>query len=181
MKRAILQPADVTGAALADLKQWLGISRNVEDGQLAGLLHASLDLCEGFTGQMPLESVCEEVHASAARWLCLTTAPVRAITAVNSRAVDGTQVPIDPAAYEIDISAEGIGRIRLLQPVSSGTIAVTFVAGIAAEWSALPDALKHGIIRLAAHHYLTRDAAGREGPPASVAALWRPWKRLRLR
>lgn len=181
MKRVIIQPADVSGAALSELKQWLGISRNAEDAQLVSLLRTSLDLCEGFTGQMPLEGVSEELHRVAPGWSCLFTNPVRAITAVSSVAIDGTRTPIDPAGYEVDITADGIGQFRLTQPGSESTIAVTFVAGIAAGWSALPDALKHGIIRLAAHHYLSRDTAERDGPPASVAALWRPWKTLRIR
>lgn len=178
MKRAIVQPADVSGTALSELKQWLGISREAEDALLTGLLSASLDLCEAFTRQMPLEAVCEELHSPSASWFSLKTAPVRAITAINAVAADGTRTPIDPVGFEVDILADGTGRARIMRPAHSGIVAVTFVAGLAAGWDALPETLKHGIIRLAAHHYLSRDAADRDGPPASVTALWRPWKRL---
>lgn len=47
------------------------------------------------------------------------------------------------------------------------------------DWSALPEALRHGVIRLAAHLYRDGDGAA-AAPPAAVAALWRPWRRMRL-
>ena len=58
---------------------------------------------------------------------------------------------------------------------------MTYTAGLAADWDQLPEGLHHGIMRLAAHQYRERDgtAAG-PVPPASVAAFWRPWRRLRL-
>lgn len=49
------------------------------------------------------------------------------------------------------------------------------------EWDDVPQALRHGTIRLAAHLYRRRDdEADSATPPASVAALWRPWRRLHL-
>jgi hypothetical protein len=37
------------------------------------------------------------------------------------------------------------------------------------------------VLRLAAHFYTYRTDAGAQAePPAAVAALWRPWRRLRL-
>lgn len=180
MKRAIVQPADVTGAPLDELKQWLGISRDAEDAQLAGLLRASLDLCEAFTGQVPLEASCEERLEAGTDWAHLSAGPVRAITAVDGRSRDGQAVALDPAGYEIDIGADGTGRVRNLHAAGTAApvLVVTFVAGLAAQWASLPEALKHGVIRLAAHHYRGRGESEDSGPPASVAALWRPWKRL---
>ncbi len=180
MQRVIVQPADLSGAALAELKQWLGITSANEDAQLAGLLGASLDMCEGFTRQMPIEVGCEEALPIAREWTALATAPVRAITAVELVNGDGTRSALPAGNYEIEIAADGQGRVRLRQPLSGRHVVVSFVAGIAADWAALPDALRHGIIRLAAHNYRDRDASEPLRPPASVAALWRPWRRLQL-
>lgn len=180
MKRAIVQPADVSGAALGELKQWLGITRDAEDGQLIALLRTSLELCEAFTGQMPLESTCEERITGSGNWVELAARPVKAIVGLVELASDGTRTAIPATSFAIDITADATGRVRLVAPVTGGIVVVRFVAGIAANWPTLPDALRHGIIRLAAHHYLTRDAGDRAGPPASVAALWRPWNRMRL-
>lgn len=180
MKRAILLPADVTGAALAELKQWLGISSTNEDAQLTGLLHASLDMCEGFTGQMPIEASCVEFHSLSRDWFELDARPVRAITALELVATDGTRSALASSDHEIDIEADGTGRARLVTSQTGRYLVVSFAAGIAADWTSLPDALRHGIIRLAAHNYRDRDAKEPLGPPASVAALWHPWRRLRL-
>ncbi len=72
-----------------------------------------------------------------------------------------------------------------MQVVSPGVetrVAVQFAAGMAADWTGLPASLRHGIERLAAHGYRTR--AGEESdadhPPAAIAALWRPWRRMHL-
>jgi uncharacterized phiE125 gp8 family phage protein len=58
---------------------------------------------------------------------------------------------------------------------------VRFRAGLGADWNDVPEPLRQGLIRLVAHFYTHRDAADAGAPPAAVAALWRPWRRLRLR
>ena len=52
--------------------------------------------------------------------------------------------------------------------------------GLAADWNGIPEPLRQGIIRLVAHLYTHRDFADAGPPPTAVAALWRPWRRLRL-
>ena len=180
MKRTIVQPADLSGAALAELKQWLGISSNAEDAALTGLLHASLELCESFTGQMTIEQACEEQLPITRNWIAIQATPVRAITSLELVAEDGTRSALPASDFELEIDAEGIGKVRQTASLSGRTVAVSFVAGIAVDWASLPDALRHGVIRLAAHDYRDRDASEPLSPPASVAALWRPWKKLRL-
>lgn len=180
MQRAIIQPADLSGTALAGLKQWLGITRPGEDSLLEGLLHSSLDLCEAFTRQVPIETGFEEIVAAFGAWQCLETRPVRAITAVAAIGKDGTRAPLASAQYEIDLDAAGVGRVRLLAPVAVRSIAVSFAAGIAADWASTPDGLRHGVIRAAAHLYQDRGGAPAAMPPSSISALWRPWRLLRL-
>ena len=68
MNRVILTPAALPGAALAELKQWLGITTTGDDTPLLSLLTTALEVCEGFTGQMPLETECEEVLPARAGW-----------------------------------------------------------------------------------------------------------------
>lgn len=68
---------------------------------------------------------------------------------------------------------------------SSAELCAAFTAGGVpeAEWADLPEAVRHGIIRLAAHLYRERDRDGDGAPvapPAAVAALWRPWRAMRL-
>lgn len=169
MNRVILTPATVPSSALAELKQWLGITTGSDDAPLTALLAAALDICEGFTGQMPLEQECKELLPAGAGWHMLASRPVQAISAV------------DAGSYEIELDADGTGRVRLPLPGDETRVAVTFTAGLAADWDSLPDSLRHGLIRLAAHQHRERESEGAAPlPPASVAALWRPWRRMRL-
>ncbi|MBC2665051.1 hypothetical protein H7F51_05945 [Novosphingobium flavum] len=181
MKRAIVAAAPLSPAALAELKDWLGINTSGEDATLTAQLRAALETCEAFTGQMPLVAECEDVIAVSSEWQKLDVRPVLSITSVEGLANDGTRLALTPAAYALDFRADGTGWLRMLDPGLASRIAVRFSAGLATDWSGLPDGLRHGIVRLAAHQYRQREA-GDKGPvpPAAVAALWRPWRGPRL-
>lgn len=181
MKRVIITPAALAPAALAELKDWLGITVPADDAQLAALLRMGLDLCEDFTGTMPLQQVCEEVLPATGEWTRLTTRPVQAITSVQGVPAEGPRFALPAGDYRIELDADGGGRVGTLHPGIAGRVAVRFNAGLAADWSALPEALRHGVLRLAAHQYRLREGEDQTAlPPAAVAALWRPWRRLRL-
>ena len=65
-----------------------------------------------------------------------------------------------------------------MQQGSADRVEVDLTAGIAADWTSLPDALRQGIVRLAAHLFVERENG--VPAPAIVTALWRPWRRMRL-
>lgn len=180
MQRTIVVPADLPGAALDELKQWLGVRSSTDDPALAALLRSALETCEAFTGAMPLGATCEEILSASGEWQSLATRPVIAITSVEAIPAEGARYLLTPDAFEIDIAADGTGRVRVVRQGSAGRVAVRFTAGLAPAWELLPDALRHGIVRLAAHHWRSRESAEEPAPPASVAALWRPWRRMRL-
>ena len=181
MQRTIVTPAALAPAALAELKQWLGVTTTADDAPLGALLAAALETCEAFTGAMPIEVVCEEVLPLPSGWQCLATRPVQAITGVEGIPSSGERFALAADAYAVELDADGGGRVRVIAPGDATRIAVRFTAGLAPQWSALPDGLRHGVMRLAAHQHRARDGADAAPlPPAAVAALWRPWRRLRL-
>lgn len=181
MKRSIIAPAVLAGTALDELKDWLGVTTPRDDAGLAALLRAALETCEAFTGLMPLAASCEEIIPASGRWQSLATQPVQAITGAEGLTADGARAPIGTADFAIDVTADGKAVFRLTRETGMNRVAVRFTAGLAAGWADLPDGLRHGAVRLAAHHYRQReDAAKHAPPPAAVAALWHPWRRLRL-
>lgn len=181
MKRAIIAPPTLAPAALAELKAWLGITTSRDDAELSGLIRTALELCEGFIGVMPLASGCEETLPAHGTWQMLATRPVSAITGVWALAANGTRTALAAAAYDIDIDADGGGYVRLTAMPDQKRMAVRFTAGLAESWDTLPEAIRQGVVRWAAYQHRARDTdKALPGPPAAIAALWRPWRRMRL-
>lgn len=177
---ALVLPPEAAGAA----KGFLRVERSDEDGLIAALAEAAAELCEGFTGRALLARGFVETMPASRAWQRLGRSPVRAITLVEALPGDGPPLALPGAGYAIDIDANGDGWVRLTGPVEARRIRVGYEAGVAAAWAELPAALKHGILRLAAHFYTVRSAEGARAAdplPAAVAALWRPYRRLRLR
>jgi uncharacterized phiE125 gp8 family phage protein len=167
--------------ALADAKAYLRLDTDDEDALLATLIAAAMALCERFTGLTLVRAArTDAVAARRPCWLRLPATPVAAITAVSALDAAGTATPLDVQDYAIDIDAAGDGWVRLDRPVPATRLSIGYTAGLAADWPALPEALRQGVVRLTAHLFAHRDDAGDAGPPAAVAALWRPWRRMRL-
>ena len=181
MKRAVIEPAVLAGAALDELKEWLAISGPRDDAGLTALLRVALETCEAFSGLMPLAATCEEVLPATPCWQWLATRPVKAVMLVEGIPAEGARFAIPAEDHAIDLDADGGAMVRLVRQGAAGRVAVRFTAGLAPSWSELPDGLRHGVLRLAAHHYREREASSeRSTPPAAVAALWRPWRRMRV-
>lgn len=184
MQRIIVQPPVPGEAALAELKHWLGISRPNDDAALAGLLDSSLTLCEAFTGKAPLRQTVEETIPLVSGWQELVSRPVKDVISAALITDDGTREAITLPSDAIALRISGSACVQLLQPFEGRGLALQLVVGIAPDWASLPAPLRQGIIRLAAYHFRDREGP-RENrasavPPASVTALWRPWRDVRL-
>jgi len=181
MKRALIVPAVLAEAALDQLKEWLAITSTREDAALTALLRTALETCEGFIGSMPLAAECEEMLPASSTWQTLATRPVRVVSGVEGVSAEGTRFALAADTYAIELDADGGALVRVVRRDAAERIMVRFTAGMAADWTDLPEGLRHGVLRLVAHHYRQRDADGaRAMPPAAIAALWRPWRRVRV-
>jgi uncharacterized phiE125 gp8 family phage protein len=204
MMRVIVTPAVLPPSALAELKQWLGITTTLDDAPLSALLAMALDVCADFIGFLPLVCDVEEtiglralphpvewqVRRYSHEWLTagtlggwhgLSSRPVQQVTGVAALLPDETRVVIAADGYEVRLDAEGSCRVRVNDTNDYTRAVVSFSAGLAQDWDHLAQPLRHGIIRLAAHQHRTRESAGADAlPPASVTALWRPFRRMRL-
>ena len=167
--------------ALGEAKAYLRAVGNDEDALTARLLRTAGEQCEQFTGKVLLARAFQETVAASAAWQRLRRAPVQAITAVEAVRPDGLAAALPASGYAIDIDARGDGWVRVTAAGEVSRVRVTYRAGLAADWGGAPEALRQGIVRLAAHLYAHRDGAEGGAPPAAVSALWRPWRRLGLR
>ncbi|WP_439532094.1 head-tail connector protein [Polymorphobacter sp.] len=160
--------------SLAECKAYLRLERDDEDAVLAGLIRTATGLCEAFIGQWLLVRETEQRLVVGAGWQRLAVLPVTAVLGVS----DGG-VALVATAFEVDIEACGQGWVRLN---GSGLAApvVRYRAGMAADWNDIPEPLRQGMVRLVVHLFSHRDAADAGPPPAAVAAMWRPWRRMRL-
>jgi len=160
-----------------DAKAYLRLESAQEDALLTTLVASARSLCEAFLGQHLLRRSLVETLVASGEWQRLGASPVAAITTVERVAADGTVSGSTPGDYAIDIDPAGDGWVRASGP---GRLRVTYRAGLAEDEGGVPAAIAQGITRLAAHLYVHRDGAD-AGPPAAVAALWRPFRRVRLR
>ncbi|MGA9581700.1 MAG: head-tail connector protein [Allosphingosinicella sp.] len=175
---ALVLPPEAAGAA----KAYLRVERADEDALIAGLVAAAAELCEAFIGEALLERGFIETIPASRAWRRLSRGPVRAITPVEALSAQGAAQAIPVDGYGIDIDSQGDGWVRLTGSSEVRRIRVGYQAGLAGTWADLPAALRQGILRLGAHFYTNRAAEGGRAsePPAAVAALWRPFRRLRL-
>lgn len=173
-------PAPLLAPARDEAKAYLRIEHTDEDALLDRLMADAAALAEAFTAQQLLQRDVVETLSAGSGWQRLSSAPVRSITGVEGLPADGAAFPLPVDSYGIDIDAHGQGWVRVTNAGAAGRVSVSLSAGLAADWAGLPEPVRLGIIRLAAHLHAHRDAADDVGPPAAVAALLRPWRRLRL-
>lgn len=176
-----MESAATPVVALDELKQYLRISLDEEDGLLAGLLVAASDMAERFTGQILVDRAVTEVMPPCGAWRRLAIRPVRSVTGVTAIPATGPEAALAVGAYAIDIDRNGDGWVRVdrLAAGPGGQVRVAYRAGIAVDGAGVPEGIRHGIVRLAGEYYARRDGLEAE-PPAAVSALWRPWRRMRL-
>ncbi|EQA99480.1 head-tail connector protein, partial [Sphingobium sp. HDIP04] len=144
---------------LADLKAWLRIGSDDEDGVLERLLGSSSGLCEQFIGQWLVVRDASETIVADGSWQRLAARSVVAILGVE---VEG--VALAPEAYAVDIDASGDGWARARPVDGPGKVTVRYRAGLAADEDGLPDAIRQGIVRLAAEHFAARDGEAATPP-----------------
>jgi uncharacterized phiE125 gp8 family phage protein len=172
--------AAALGVALHEVKALLRVEHNDEDALIAGFIRSAEAACEAFTGLALVAREVREIIPASHQWRRLELSPVRSITGVAAVTADGGTAALGADSFAVDVDGSGDGWVRLVQGISAGRVQVTYAAGLAGDWNGVNEPLRHGIVRLAAHHYGVRDGGAGAGtaPPALVAALWRPWRRL---
>lgn len=174
-----IEPAAVPAAPLAALKTYLAISLDDEDAALADLIRAASEVAERYLGQLLIARTVTQILGVRDGWQKLAIRPVTSITAVDGLPADGAAFALPVDSYAVDIDTGGTGHIRVATPGAAGRVRVAYTAGLASDAAGVPEAIRHGIIRLAGEYHARREGLEPD-PPASVVALWRPWRRVQL-
>jgi hypothetical protein len=151
-----MPPATVTAAAGA-VRALLRLEEGNEAALVERVAGVALGLAESFCGQMLIRRHVEEPLSGSVAWQALAATPVAAILSGGENAID----------------RDGRGWVRTREAAT-----VRYRAGLAEGWDGLPPEIAHGVAIMGAHLFDNRDAAA--VPPAAVAALWRPYRRMRL-
>jgi uncharacterized phiE125 gp8 family phage protein len=173
---AVLASAEAVAAA----KDYLRIDGTGEDALISGLVSTAVESCEGFVGRVLIAREMSETVCPSAAWQKLTAGPVVSVTSVTALAVNGIESAVPAVGYELDIDANGDARVRFLALPTTTRAMIRYQAGSGAGWADIPGSLRQGIVRLVAHWHVYRDREETPVPPAAVAALWRPERRMRL-
>ncbi len=175
-----LQPLVLGEDALSDLRAWLRVENEEEDPLLLALIAAAVLHAEAFTGQTFIVRPALERLNACSDWRRLGATPVRALTSVTGIPAEGAAFLLPVSDYAIDIDGNGDGWVRVTNPGAAGQIDIRYEAGLATQWAGLPEPIRLGAVRLTGYLHTHRDGDDDAGPPAAVAALLRPWRRMRL-
>lgn len=170
--------AGVIADAVAAAKTYLRLADGGEDGLLSTLAASAIGVGEAFCGCPFVTRGVEDVVSAGSGWQRLRMAPVGAIAGAMGVPVEGAPFVLTVGAYGVDIDGDGIGWVRVIRPGSAGRVAVSYAAGLAPDWATLPAPIAQGVVMLIAH--LFADRVSGNAPPAAVAALWRPFRRMTL-
>ncbi|SEJ69327.1 phage conserved hypothetical protein, phiE125 gp8 family [Sphingomonas sp. OV641] len=173
-----VSPAAIA-AAVGEARAYLRLEGEAEQALLERLAASAIALAEAFTGTLLVTRTVEDVlPATTQGWQLLAAAPVVAIGGMTGLPAEGAPFVLPPSVYAVDVDADARGWVRVIAAGAAGRVAVSYTAGLGATWAALPPPLAQGVAMLIAHLFNDRDAG--RAPPAAVAALWRPYRRMRL-
>ncbi|MCW0200019.1 hypothetical protein [Sphingopyxis sp.] len=177
MAESLLPGASAVG--LNEARGWLRLGATIDDAVVAGLIRAATNICEAFIGQWLIVRAAEEIVPLDCGTVRPGVRPVVAIDAVALLLPGGGETVLDEAGYRAQIARDGTASIAIHERGDADRARIAFRAGMAAGANGIPEAIRQGILRMTQHLHEARDGSG-GAPPAAIAALWQPWRRLTL-
>lgn len=165
--------------SLNEARGWLRLGATIDDAVVAGLVRAATNICEAFIGQWLVIRAVEEVLPLKNGVVQLGARPVVGIDGVTLLLPGGDEAVLGDGDYRASIGRDGTARVTVSDPCGAARVRVAYRAGIAEGANGIPEAIRQGIVRMTQHLHEARDGAG-AAPPAAIAALWQPWRRLTL-
>ncbi len=165
--------------SLNEARSWLRLGATVDDAVVAGLVRAATNICEAFVGQWLVVRAGEEEVPLAGASVRLTARPVVAVDGVALIADDGEASELAASDYRVTIDRGGTACVSVHEAGDAVRVRIVYRAGMAAGANGIPEAIRQGILRMTQHLHEAREN-GAAAPPAMIAALWQPWRRLSL-
>lgn len=177
---------------LAETKLHLRLDGDDEDALVLALIKAARECAEAETRRALIRRdfrLWLDAWPAGRRAVELPLPPLAAISEVTLYDAEGVASPFGAGAWLADIVGEP-GRLVLRAgtppPVperEANGIAVRFTAGYGPAAGDVPEALRRGMALLVGHLFESREAGAAgtvEQLPFGVAALWAPFRRLKL-
>lgn len=164
---------------LDEARSWLRLGATTDDAVVAQLVRAATNICEAFIGQWLIVRPVEETLPLEEGAILLGVRPVVAVDTVALLLSDGGALVLDEAGYRVRIARGGTASIAVHDRREAVRARIGYRAGMAAGANGLPEAIRQGLVRMTQHLHEARDGGG-AAPPAAIAALWQPWRRLTL-
>ncbi len=174
------QALSLDGVMLDEAKAYLRLEHEEDDAPLGAIILAAIGHAESYTAQMLIRRNVTEICGVSSLWQRLTVSPVVSFAGVTGIPAEGTVLVVPVTGYSTQIDSAGEGHFRVTQPGTAGRVEIVYRAGLADSWADLHEALRLGILRLVGHLHAHRDSTDDKGPPEAVAALLRPWRRIKL-
>lgn len=173
-----LVPGEVP-VSLNEARNWLRLGATIDDAVVAQLVRAATNICEAFIGRWLIVRAGEESLPLCAGAVELGARPMVAVDQVALVAADGTATALEPDAWRAVIARDGTARLTIHAPGDATRVRVGYRAGMADTPNGIPEAIRQGVVRMTQYLHDARDGSG-AAPPAAIAALWQPWRRLTL-
>lgn len=164
--------------SLEEVRGWLRLGTPADDAVVERLIDAATNICEAFIGGRLIVRAVEETWPIGRDALRLRVRPVVGVDAVTLLAED-SETALEEGDYRVAIASDGRAHLTIAAPGEAKRARIVYRAGMANDAGGVPEAIRHGITRMTQHLYAARDGAS-IAPPAAIAALWQPWRRLTL-
>lgn len=165
--------------SLNEARGWLRLGSTADDAVIAQLVRAATSICEAFIGRWLIVRGGEETLPIGSGAVQLAARPVVAVDTVALLDAAGSETVLGAAQWRAAIARDGTARLTIHSPGDAERVRIAYRAGMAATPNGIPEAIRQGIVRMIQHLHEARDGAG-ASPPAMIAALWQPWRRLTL-
>lgn len=174
----ILQPMLVEPVSVTELQTYLKLEDDTDGARLSALIRTAREACELFLAQALITRQIRQRTQLMGERFFFAAAPVQSLDALSAF-LGADETVLDPAHYTLMYSAART-YIDLPNTAIGRTVQADYTAGLGPDWNAVPEGVRQGILRLAAHQYEHRSDPGVAALPHAVTALWQPYRLVRI-